>query len=202
MNRPDRAAEPLKGNRGRGRLADMGEAEPSLSSTLGGRVPPRRGISLRHAPGLDGIRALAVCAVVAYHLGTTSKATVLPGGFLGVDIFFVLSGYLITSLLVVEAQQSRGRISIKQFYLRRARRLLPALFALLLVVGAVGAVWLPYQAARLRGDLVASLTDVTNGAPSRRTARTSPSLATDHRCSPTSGRSRSRSSTTSSGRSS
>ena len=55
----------------------------------------------------------------------------LPGGFLGVDVFFVLSGYLITSLLIVEAQQT-GRISIKNFYIRRARRLLPALFALLL----------------------------------------------------------------------
>src|SRR5262245_39414032 len=80
---------------------------------------------------------------------------------MGVDIFFVLSGYLITSLLMVEASQ-RGTISIKQFYIRRARRLLPALFALLLVIGAIGAIWLPQQAARLRGDLVAALTYVTN----------------------------------------
>jgi peptidoglycan/LPS O-acetylase OafA/YrhL len=116
---------------------------------------------LRYAPGLDGVRALAVFAVVAYHIGTTSNAVVLPGGFLGVDIFFVLSGYLITSLLVTEAQR-RGRISIKQFYIRRARRLLPALFALLLVVGAIGALWLPQQAARLRGDLIAALGYATN----------------------------------------
>lgn len=116
---------------------------------------------LRYAPGLDGIRALAVFAVFAYHIGTTSSSVVLPGGFLGVDLFFVLSGYLITSLLMVEASQ-RGTISIKQFYIRRARRLLPALFSLLLVIGAAGALWLPQQAARLRGDLVAALTYVTN----------------------------------------
>ena len=107
------------------------------------------------------MRALAVLAVVAYHIGTTSGATVLPGGYLGVDVFFVLSGYLITSLLIVEVQQT-GRISIKIFYIRRARRLLPALFALLLAVTAIGAFWLPQQAARLRGDLLASLGYVTN----------------------------------------
>jgi peptidoglycan/LPS O-acetylase OafA/YrhL len=115
----------------------------------------------RYAPGLDGIRALAVFAVVCYHLGTTSGVDVLPGGFLGVDIFFVLSGYLITSLLIAEARK-HGRISIKQFYLRRARRLLPALYALLLIVGGIGAIWLPQQAARLRGDLLAALGYATN----------------------------------------
>ncbi len=123
---------------------------------------PSEAHGFRYAPGLDGVRALAVLSVVAYHIGTTSDAIVLPGGFLGVDIFFVLSGYLITSLLVVEAMGHEGRISIKQFYIRRARRLLPALFALLLIVGAIGAVWLPQQAARLRGDLVASLGYFTN----------------------------------------
>jgi peptidoglycan/LPS O-acetylase OafA/YrhL len=123
------------------------------------RAPAEHG--LRYAPGLDGIRAFAVAAVVAYHIGTTSGAVVLPGGFLGVDVFFVLSGYLITSLLVVETNQ-HGRISIRKFYVRRARRLLPALFALLLIVGAVGALWLPQQAARLRGDLIAALGYYTN----------------------------------------
>ncbi len=122
---------------------------------------PPQGHGLRYAPGLDGVRALAVFAVVAYHIGTTSSSTVLPGGFLGVDVFFVLSGYLITSLLIVEVQQT-GRISIKNFYIRRARRLLPALFALLLIVAAIGAFWLPQQAARLKGDLLASLGYVTN----------------------------------------
>jgi peptidoglycan/LPS O-acetylase OafA/YrhL len=102
-----------------------------------------------------------VGAVVAYHLGTTSGVPILTGGFLGVDVFFVLSGYLITSLLIVEANRT-GRISIKNFYIRRARRLLPALYALLLTVGAIGAIWIPEQAARLRGDLLAALGYVTN----------------------------------------
>ncbi len=101
-------------------------------------------------------------AVVAYHLGTTGdRGHLLRGGFLGVDVFFVLSGYLITSLLIVEVHRT-GRISIKQFYARRARRLLPALFALLFAVGLVGIFWLPQQAAKLRGDLLASLGYVTN----------------------------------------
>src|SRR5258705_2741791 len=133
--------------------------DPHIPS--GDELHPAEPHGLRYAPGLDGVRALAVAAVVAYHLGTTSGATVLPGGFLGVDVFFVLSGYLITSLLIVEARQ-RGRISIKQFYIRRARRLLPALYTLLLTVGVIGAAWLPQQAARLRGDLLPALAYATN----------------------------------------
>lgn len=117
--------------------------------------------SFRYAPGLDGVRALAVLAVFIYHMGTTSGVDYLRGGFLGVDMFFVLSGYLITSLLLVEIAR-RGRVSIKAFYLRRARRLLPALFAMMLAVGAVGVFWLPQQASRLRGDVLASLGYVTN----------------------------------------
>jgi peptidoglycan/LPS O-acetylase OafA/YrhL len=115
----------------------------------------------QHAPGLDGVRALAVLAVVAYHLGTTGDPHALPGGYLGVDIFFVLSGYLITSLLIVEGWQT-GRISIRKFYERRARRLLPALGALLLTVAVLGTFWLTDQAAKLRGEFVAALTYLTN----------------------------------------
>jgi peptidoglycan/LPS O-acetylase OafA/YrhL len=120
------------------------------------RVPKLPGHGFRYAPGLDGVRALALLAVVAYHIGTTSNHTLLAGGYLGVDVFFVLSGYLITSLLLVEARRT-GRISIKNFYLRRARRLLPALYAMLIAVAAVGAYWLPQQATRLKGDLPASV---------------------------------------------
>ncbi|HKX67203.1 MAG TPA: acyltransferase family protein [Intrasporangium sp.] len=72
--------------------------------------------------GLDGIRALAIVAVLVFHL----NASWLPGGFLGVDVFFVVSGFLITTLLVREHERS-GRIALRSFWVRRARRLLPAL---------------------------------------------------------------------------
>jgi peptidoglycan/LPS O-acetylase OafA/YrhL len=85
---------------------------------------------VRRAPsriaGLDGLRAIAVAAVVTYHLGYDW----LPGGFLGVDLFFVISGFLITTLLLAELEK-RGRIDLGAFYLRRAKRLLPALFLVL-----------------------------------------------------------------------
>lgn len=89
------------------------------------------GLDLRrnHVPALDGIRAFAIAAVLAYHLGVGWAG----GGFIGVDVFFVLSGFLITSLLVNERSTS-GAIRLGAFWGRRARRLLPAL---LLVLGAV-----------------------------------------------------------------
>ncbi|HKD98912.1 MAG TPA: acyltransferase family protein [Micromonosporaceae bacterium] len=132
---------------------------------------PARHARLSYAPGLDGVRALAVTAVILYHLGTTGVTIgttgagvprlIAPGGFLGVDVFFVLSGFLITSLLLAERAES-GRISIRNFYIRRARRLLPALYTMLVVVAASAAFWFTDYAARLRGDLVAAFTYVTN----------------------------------------
>ena len=77
---------------------------------------------MAHIAGLDGLRALAIVAVLVFHL----NASWLPGGFLGVDVFFVVSGFLITSLLVHEHRRT-GRIAFSQFWLRRARRLVPAL---------------------------------------------------------------------------
>ncbi|WP_183580878.1 acyltransferase family protein [Paenibacillus rhizosphaerae] len=74
----------------------------------------------RYIPGLDGIRALAVCAVIAYHLNLGW----FPGGFLGVGMFFVLSGYLITDLLIRQ-WEGTGRIDLRDFWIRRAWRLLP-----------------------------------------------------------------------------
>ncbi|WP_145133525.1 acyltransferase [Paenibacillus sp. Y412MC10] len=110
-----------------------------------------------YIPGLDGIRALAVCAVIAYHLNLGW----FPGGFLGVGIFFVLSGYLITDLLIRQ-WEGTGRIDLRDFWVRRARRLLPAMCSVLLVV----IVWLAlFQTARLAeiwGDIAASLLYVTN----------------------------------------
>jgi peptidoglycan/LPS O-acetylase OafA/YrhL len=101
-----------------------------------------------------------VLAVVLYHLGTTGGPRSAIGGFLGVDVFFVLSGYLITGLLVAQRRRD-GRIALGHFYGRRARRLLPALYTLLAAAVVIGA-WLPAQAHRLRGDVPAALGYVTN----------------------------------------
>jgi len=98
-----------------------------------------------HKPGLDGLRAVAVGAVIAFHLG----AQELQGGFLGVDMFFVLSGYLITSLLVVEWGRS-GSIDFVAFWVRRARRLLPALVLVVLAV----AIWAALASSTDRLDAI------------------------------------------------
>jgi peptidoglycan/LPS O-acetylase OafA/YrhL/lysophospholipase L1-like esterase len=121
---------------------------------------------LGYAKGLDGVRALAVIAVLLYHLGTTGvllgeDTAFMPGGFLGVDVFFVLSGFLITSLLLGERSKT-GRISIRDFYIRRARRLLPALFTMMIVVAVASAFSFTAQAYELGDDLAAAFTYVTN----------------------------------------
>jgi peptidoglycan/LPS O-acetylase OafA/YrhL len=108
-------------------------------------------------PGLDGLRALAVIAVIAFH----EQLSAFSGGFLGVDVFFVLSGYLITDLLT--AQWNRhGRLDLRGFWARRARRLLPALAVLLVVVTAATAVIEPAQLAALRSALLAAVTYSSN----------------------------------------
>ncbi|MGY1644427.1 acyltransferase family protein [Geodermatophilus sp. SYSU D00703] len=108
-------------------------------------------------PGLDGLRAVAVLAVVAYHLDLGWAS----GGFLGVDVFFVLSGYLITSLLGAEWDR-RGRLDLRRFWIRRARRLLPALAAMVAVVCAVAAVVDRGQLQALRADVAAAATYTSN----------------------------------------
>lgn len=108
-------------------------------------------------PGVDGVRALAVGAVVAYHAG----AGWLPGGFLGVDVFLVISGYLITSLLLAE-RRATGSIDLVRFWMRRARRLLPAVVVMIAVVLAAMAILHPDEVGRLRGAVGASLAYVTN----------------------------------------
>jgi len=85
-------------------------------------------------PALDGLRGIAIAAVVTYH---ATKGQIIGGGFFGVDLFFVLSGYLITGLLLRESAET-GTIALRRFYRRRARRLLPALGSFLAVLGAVG----------------------------------------------------------------
>ncbi|MEO7198003.1 MAG: acyltransferase family protein [Solirubrobacterales bacterium] len=109
--------------------------------------------SFFYRPALDGLRALAVVAVIGYHL----DYGIAKGGFLGVDLFFVLSGYLITSLLVAECT-TRGRISISSFWARRVRRLLPGLIPPLLAVLLYAAVVAdPLTQWSLRLDAFASL---------------------------------------------
>ena len=115
------------------------------------------GVRLPYLPGLDGLRALAVIAVLLYH----AELRWIPGGFLGVEVFFVISGYLITALLLAEHRQ-RGRVDLKAFWLRRARRLLPALYLLLVVTLAFAIVCLPEEVARLRNDAAAAFAYVTN----------------------------------------
>lgn len=111
-----------------------------------------------HVPALDGVRALAVLGVLAFHGGVSW----LPGGFLGVDAFFVLSGFLITTLLIDEWQGS-GTVRLRAFWARRARRLLPALFAVLVVVACYAAFAVPPGTyPGLRGDALAALFYVAN----------------------------------------
>lgn len=108
--------------------ADAPAAPTSDTSETPVATKPPQG----RVPGLDGVRGIAVIAVVLYHFWPS----VFPGGFLGVDMFFVLSGFLITGLLIRE-HTTTGRISLKEFWRRRARRILPAALVVILVVMAV-----------------------------------------------------------------
>ena len=110
-----------------------------------------------YLPGLDGMRALAVIAVMVYH----ANSSWLPGGFLGVEMFFVISGYLITLLLIAERERSYS-VSLVGFWKRRARRLLPALYVMLVLVVAYTAVFEPAALGQLRGDVLAGLFYVSN----------------------------------------
>jgi peptidoglycan/LPS O-acetylase OafA/YrhL len=110
-----------------------------------------------YLPGLDGMRALAVVAVMIYH----ANSAWLPGGFLGVEMFFVISGYLITLLIIAERERTY-RFSLKQFWIRRARRLLPALFTVMALVTIWTAIFQPDALGQLRGDVLAGLFYVSN----------------------------------------
>ncbi len=125
---------------------------PPLQQQGGGH-----GARLPYMPGVDGLRALAVATVFIFHAG----GTWLPGGFLGVDFFLVISGYLITSLLVAE-QQSGGRIDLWRFWLRRVRRLIPAL--LLAIAGTLVAMLILHwdEVPRLKGATLSAFAYVTN----------------------------------------
>ncbi|HKS14323.1 MAG TPA: acyltransferase family protein, partial [Pseudomonas sp.] len=111
----------------------------------------------KYRSDIDGLRAVAVLAVLVHHLG----ATWLPGGFIGVDIFFVISGFLITSQ--VFAQVREGRFSLREFYQRRINRIVPALVTVLLACVTIGAVLLsPVDLMRLDASALYSLVGVSN----------------------------------------
>ncbi len=118
------------------------------------RAAPRK---LGYQPSLDGLRAISVVAVILYHAGMKW----MPGGFLGVEVFFVVSGFLITTLLLEERAHA-GAVDMRHFWVRRGRRLLPALYLLLAVVS--GAALLVYRdaAGRMGGDVLAALFYVSN----------------------------------------
>ena len=107
---------------------------------------------IRYIPAIDGLRAIAVLAVMLYHLGFTW----IPGGFLGVDLFFVISGYVITRLLLDSIARSGG-LDLRAFYKARMRRLLPPLAFMMLTTALFIGIW----ALKPRADL-----QVTHPLPS------------------------------------
>ena len=112
----------------------------------------RRGPVVPYIPGLDGLRALAVIAVIVYH----ADPRWLGGGFLGVEVFFVISGYLITLLLVAERERT-GTVGLGDFWMRRARRLLPALWLLIILLVVWCFLFDRSRLGTLRGDSIAGL---------------------------------------------
>ena len=131
----------------------------TFASARAGKIGPVTADRRGEIPALDGIRAVAVALVLADHGGIPG----LSGGFLGVDVFFVLSGFLITSLLLDELDRN-GRIALRGFWIRRARRLLPALIVMVLAVVAARDLFPPEAIAALRDDAVAAFFWIANWA--------------------------------------
>ena len=112
----------------------------------------------KYRPDIDGLRAIAVLSVLLYHVGFDR----LSGGFVGVDIFFVISGFLITKLLMSEYERS-GNIDFKSFYIRRSKRLLPALFFTLIVSTIVAALlFTPQRLVTYGGSMIHSVLSFSN----------------------------------------
>ena len=122
--------------------------DPALGEQIN-RVP--------YLPGLDGLRAIAVVAVMVYH----ANSSWLSGGFLGVEVFFVISGYLITLLLIAEKERT-GQVRLGQFWFRRARRLLPALFSMLVGLAIYMAFFERRPMGQTRGDFLAGTFYISN----------------------------------------
>ena len=132
-------------------------ADESVSSTTESDAPRQAGRGFAYQPALDGVRALAVTVVLLFHHGISW----MTGGYLGVSVFFTLSGYLITSILVVEHDRS-GSISLSTFYGRRVKRLLPASLLCVALVLAARLNGRFTQVAGLRNDLLGALLQVAN----------------------------------------
>ena len=130
---------------------------PASDVVTADRAAPPRPWRLGYVPALDGLRAVAVVAVLLYH----GDQGWLPGGFLGVDVFLVISGYLITCLLLSDFHNN-GKIDLKRFWTRRARRLLPALFLMLATVSVYALLFLPREIDKLRGEVAAAVGYVEN----------------------------------------
>ncbi len=167
---------------------------PSAEQAPADRLAPDTERRSRYIPALDGIRTLAVIAVVLYHLNLTWA----QGGFLGVTIFFVLSGYLITRLLLAEFEQT-DRIDLKRFWVRRVRRLVPATITLVVVVAVLCTIFNHVMLTKMRPDILPSLFFFNNWWQIAQNVSYSTHSAIPRR-SRTSGRSLSRSSSTSCGR--
>jgi peptidoglycan/LPS O-acetylase OafA/YrhL len=112
---------------------------------------------IRYIPAIDGLRAIAVIAVLLYHLGFAW----IPGGFLGVDLFFVISGYVITRLLLDSIQRSGG-LDLRAFYASRVRRLLPPLLFMLIISAIFIGVWAPDSMRRFLIDTPFAITGLMN----------------------------------------
>ena len=115
----------------------------------------KRGI--QHIPAIDGLRAIAVTAVIFYHLGFQW----IPGGFLGVDLFFVISGYVITRLLLDSIARSGG-LDLRGFYKARARRLLPPMIFMIVVTAFYVSIWAQDSVKRFLTDIPFSLSGLMN----------------------------------------
>ena len=126
------------------------QQQAQLPDLAGSAEVPAR---LPYMPGVDGLRAVAVIAVLLYH----ANFGWIPGGFLGVEVFLVISGYLITSLLLLEWLRT-GSVDLKDFWIRRARRLLPALFVLLILTATAAMIFARDALYRMGDDVLAALT--------------------------------------------
>ncbi len=150
-------AKPKSGELGRTKPSRVPPPPPPPSrhgpsrTPLGVPVPPPRA-AFDYLPSIDGLRAIAIAAVVLYH----ADVPWMPGGFIGVEVFLVISGFLITSLLGREFRRY-GTIDITDFWARRARRLLPAMWTVIFCVTLFAAYALPDELASLRGDAIAAL---------------------------------------------